>query len=875
MFVYSEGIKAGVLAGETVITSSIAEPLEDFLRDNLGFAEVILGRSPIGFALIDADSLDVLGANTAFTYLFQPVKDEVIGLAAAVHPEDRVAFTSFLRRIGRRDEKARYIITRLDRPAQNSRSVLALAAPLSLSGTTAPQRRILLHICELDAEGILERDATKRAKRWNFALMSSGLGVWDHNYRTGEKYYSPTWHQMRGLTALSSTMPFATTEDWLNQLHPDDRVRVRYAIQQQQIGNPAFMNFEYREKHADGHYIWIECRGDAVEFYDDGRPSRIIGTDRDITERKEAEALLQNTTRKLELALETSQIGIFDIDAMSRDGFWDERMLTIYGIDDHPDTVSHTRWRSLTLPEDVARIERHGHDGEPFDVTISDDYRIYRENDKALRHIHSRMRRYRGEDGQERVIGVNWDVTEEARLRQELLTAKQLAEARNFELDRARSDVEHAVLHDYLTGLPNRNYLEAELQRRLEIATANTTGVALLHIDIFGFKSINDTHGHVTGDNILRSAASMLRFLCRHNDFVARVSGDEFIMIASYKDDSTALIALARRIIAELSKPVLTGDGEERPGGSIGIALSEVPVTLSATELMQNADIALLRAKSMGRNCVALYDSTERQRAAQDKARADALLRAIDRDEFIPFYQPQFDARTGRISGVEVLARWQKPDGTIASADSFIPLADRLNVTSMIDARILESTVKDYQRFVAGGLKPPRMSVNLTPRRLSDPALIDSLIALGVTPGMLTFELLESTFLDRYDDICAFNLKEFGHLGVNIEVDDFGTGYTSIVSLLKVAPSALKIARELIFPLVAKPDQRQIVKAIIDIAQALNIRVIAEGVETEEHAEILRALGCDALQGFALARPVSAGTLAELLRSEASALPTP
>ncbi|WP_176083306.1 EAL domain-containing protein [Martelella sp. HB161492] len=858
-----------------MITPSMTDPLKRLLRDNLGFAAPIVERSPIGFALVDSESLDVLGANKSFHKLFLELADDTSGLLAAIHPEDRIAFTRFLRKASNRDDRACSIVTRLDRRERDSRSVLAIAARASFPESAPSPRSILLYICELDAEDILERDAIKRAKRWNFALMSSGLGVWDHNYRTGEKFYSPTWHQMRGLSASSSAMPYASTEDWLNQLHPDDRLRVRYAIEQQQVGNPAFMNFEYREKHANGHYIWIECRGDAVEFYDNGRPSRIIGTDRDITESKEAEALLKSTTRKLELALETSQIGVFDIDATTRDGVWDERMLKIYGIADHPDTVSHDRWRNLTFPEDVARINRHGHEGEPIDVTVTDDYRIYREDDKAQRHIHSRMRRYRTEDGEERVIGVNWDVTEEARLRQELLTAKQLAEARNFELDRARSDVEHAVLHDYLTGLPNRNYLEAELQRRLEIASANTTGIALLHIDIFGFKSINDTHGHVTGDNILRSAASMLRFLCRHNDFVARVSGDEFIMIANYKDDSAALVALARRIIAELSKPVRTSDGDERPGGSIGIALSEVPVALSATELMQNADIALLRAKSMGRNCVALFDSIERQRATQEKARADALLRAIDRDEFIPFYQPQFDASTGRISGIEVLARWRKPDGTVASADSFIPLADALNAMGMIDARILETAVKDHKRFVAEGLKPPHISVNLTPRRLSDPALIDSLIALGVTPGMLTFELLESTFLDRYDDTCAFNLKEFGNLGIAIEVDDFGTGYTSIVSLLKVAPSALKIARELIFPLVEKPDQRQIVKAIVDIAQALGIRVIAEGVETEKHAEILRSLGCDALQGFALARPVPADTLETLLRNEVSVLPAP
>nr|WP_272214128.1 EAL domain-containing protein [Marinicella sp. W31]MDC2876662.1 EAL domain-containing protein [Marinicella sp. W31] len=221
------------------------------------------------------------------------------------------------------------------------------------------------------------------------------------------------------------------------------------------------------------------------------------------------------------------------------------------------------------------------------------------------------------------------------------------------------------------------------------------------------------------------------------------------------------------------------------------------------------------------------------------------------------------------MQGIETLARWNHRDGTFGEPASFIPLAQSMNLMNIIDTSILTQALEDHRRWSDEGLNPPKLSLNLSPHRLSDPALVPSLQNMDLPVGVLTFELLESIFLDQQDDVSAYNLKQIRSLGINIDVDDFGTGYTSITGLLKVAPNGLKIARELVLPITRSREQRAIVKSIVDIGKTLNINVIAEGVETEQHARVLTAIGCDALQGYWLSKPMSAQGFEKLLRENA------
>jgi EAL domain-containing protein (putative c-di-GMP-specific phosphodiesterase class I) len=248
---------------------------------------------------------------------------------------------------------------------------------------------------------------------------------------------------------------------------------------------------------------------------------------------------------------------------------------------------------------------------------------------------------------------------------------------------------------------------------------------------------------------------------------------------------------------------------------------------------------------------------------------ADEILNGLERNEFIAYYQPQFDAHSHDVVGVEALARWNHPTQGIKGPDSFLPVAEDLNVVATIDRLILEQSLAALKRWDAMGLNVPRASVNVSLKRLHDEDLINGLRHLDITPGRISFELVEAIYLDEGDAIVGWNIEQIKELGIDVEIDDFGTGYASIVSLQKLRPKRLKIDRQLVHPILVDMAQRQLLTSIIDIGKSMGIEVVAEGVETMEHAAILRDLGCDILQGFAFARPLSAANLEAFLTKQA------
>ncbi len=829
-------------------------------------------QSPMAVAVVELDGRTITATNPNFEALAPGIVAHGRNILEWIHKDDHPLLRNLVGPTSGLSGREQKCEMRIGRQPDGPWRWMLVSASIIQESEAGARRRALFYFLDIHAQKSHELLESERARRWNYALVSSGLGVWDHDYRKQEFFYSQTWRAMRGYASTGAT-PFASTEQWLQLVHPDDRDFVAHAIERQKAGDLRYMNFEYRERHCDGHWIWIECRGDAVEFFPDNRPSRIIGTDQDVTDRKNAEALLAHTRQRLEMALTTSRIGVFEHDRATGIVSADARICEIYGFDDQPESFEIQRVFDLVHPEDLRRTLALSAKLEADSEPVASEFRIYRENDGALRHIRHLVRLHIGEDGEETIVGINWDVTEEVRLRQDLVTAKQLAEARNFELDRAKSDIEYAALHDYLTALPNRRYLEDELERRVEIATASDLKIGLLQIDIDDFKAINSSYGHGAGDHVLTHSAQTLLDLSKHNDFVARMGGDEFAMIISYDGGRERLEQTAKRIQLELAKPIALNDGRVRLSASIGIATLKGK-SADAAAMLRDSDHALKHAKSKGQGQIAFYTPGVRITDVIDRKPADELMQAIDQNDFVPYYQPQYDAETFDIHGIETLARWQRPDGSLGEPSSFIPLAQSLNIMNMIDASILSQALEDHRQWRESGLAPPRLSVNLSPHRLSDPALVPALQRTELPVGTLTFELLESIFLDQQDDVSAYNLKQIRRLGINIDVDDFGTGYTSITGLLKVAPNGLKIARELVLPLTRSHEQRAIVRSIIEIGKTLNIRVIAEGVETRQHARILSDLGCDALQGYWLARPMPADAMETLLRrkmAEASA----
>ncbi|MDE1991881.1 MAG: EAL domain-containing protein [Rhizobiaceae bacterium] len=426
----------------------------------------------------------------------------------------------------------------------------------------------------------------------------------------------------------------------------------------------------------------------------------------------------------------------------------------------------------------------------------------------------------------------------------------------------ARHRLEHQSLHDPLTELPNRRFLD-----QLLTATGTNTAsrkLALIHVDLDSFKEVNDSMGHAGGDHVLRVTAARLRQAIGPDDVAMRIGGDEFV-IAARREDPASSVLLADRIVEQLSLPILVDGRECKVGASAGVAWETD--TSEAQHLLANADLALYEAKKDGRGRANIYTEELGEAARQVKKLGDDIAIAIERGEFIPYFQPQFDANSFAIVGVEALARWDHPERGILAPAKFLSAAEDRGIAGDIDKLILEKALFEQARWDAAGIDIPRLSVNVSAHRLSQLALLSELSDVTFKPGRLCFELLESISFDDQNSAFQSALQNIKTLGIDIEIDDFGTGHASILSLLQLQPRRLKIDRQIVTPIQTSMSQRRLVSSIIEIGRSQNIEIVAEGVETLEHARILRDLGCHVLQGYAFARPMSSEQLMAFCQS--------
>ncbi len=700
----------------------------------------------------------------------------------------------------------------------------------------------------------------KSESRWEVVLESAGQGAWDANLVTGEVYHSPTWRKLRGMHPDGDVQD--THENWISRVHPDDIGRIQAIIAKEHDGSMRRVAFEYRERRVDGRTIWISSLGKPVEWSPKGLPTRIVGTDTDITQRKLAEAENARLRQRLELALEVSRLGIFEANLITREVYWDKRVREIYGLSEDV-VVAPDYWEHSLHPDDYeGAMKRVWNAVENRGLYVS-DFRIIRP-DGEVRHIHTQGTWYRDHDGVPKMLGVNWDVTPEVEAKLALERARGLAEARNIELEAAKQAIEFNALHDALTGLPNRRYLDQHLAECASATAVSGLTVSVLHVDLDLFKQINDTLGHAAGDAMLVHVARLLVSAAGPDAFVARVGGDEFSIVTALSDRAQ-LSALAAYIIARIRHPVPYQGHLCRFGASIGIA-AHLGRDVDPQHLLIEADIALYRAKGRGKNRFEFFNEALQAEAVNTKRLADDILRGIEQREFFPYFQPLFDAKSMALVGVEALARWRHPEKGILPPAAFLRVAEDLNVVTSIDRVILEQALMHFSAWRNAGFDVPSVSVNVSFRRLHDPQLVANLRDLNIVPGTLSFELLESIFLDELDDAVRFNIDQIREMGIDINVDDFGTGHASIISLVRLRPKRLKLDRQFLETLTSSAAQRRLVRSMIDIGKSLGIQVVGEGIEHVEQGQILRELGCDILQGFAFARPMPAEDLEQFLR---------
>jgi diguanylate cyclase len=410
--------------------------------------------------------------------------------------------------------------------------------------------------------------------------------------------------------------------------------------------------------------------------------------------------------------------------------------------------------------------------------------------------------------------------------------------------------------HDPLTGLPNRTYFQEFINHSLLHAQRQKHQVYLLFIDLDRFKKINDSQGHEVGDEVLKIIANRLNNILRGDDFVARLGGDEFAVLFTHPPVNNAATNLAKKVIRIISEPFELGDRRYSVGASVGISV--YPNDASDTNtLLRQADLAMYQAKSKQSGFE--YFSEGMNILAHEQLQIENGLKlALERKELVLMYQPKMDLQTNEIVGLEALVRWVTKTGVMIGPDKFISIAEDAGLIVPIGKFVIEEACSQWVSWNEEGLNPPAIAVNISPRQFSDPYLIDditkSISSTGMNPSMLHVEITESATMDD-PEMTLVTLERMHDIGLHLYIDDFGTGHSNLGQLRRLPIDAVKIDKSFINDILTNDDDAEIVSAIINLAHALKLRVVSEGIETKAQLSLLKSLGCDEIQGYLICKP--------------------
>jgi diguanylate cyclase (GGDEF)-like protein/PAS domain S-box-containing protein len=509
-------------------------------------------------------------------------------------------------------------------------------------------------------------------------------------------------------------------------------------------------------------------------------------------------------------------------------------------------------WDRLLHPEDAERVVTNELECARSGNALVQEYRISRA-DGSVVWIRDEMTVVRGDNDDQPPLffGVFLDVTERKRMEAEL---------------------ERLALYDPLTGMPNRALFSDRLKHAIDRRTrAQATAVYFLDVD--RFKRINDSLGHAAGDEVLREVAARIQRTLRPEDTVARFGGDEFTVLCESVGGVLEAVGVADRLQREIAQPLRAGGAELRLSASIGVALAESGEDVDCSRLVEDADAAMYRAKERGGARTELFDMAMRERAVDALQIEQELQHGLENGELRLFYQPLVSLRSGEMVGAEALIRWEHPERGLLTPDKFLPVAEESGLIVQVGAWAVGEAcrrLRDWDRL-AGGPSAFCLAVNLSARELTHPDVVSTVLNAvrrsALNPSRLTIEVTESTAMaDRDSGFRA--LRELSGAGVRIAIDDFGTGYSSLDHLREMPADILKIDRSFVAGMAANSPDSALVAAAIAMGRALEMEVVAEGIETSEQVADLRELGCPLGQGYLFARPLPPEEIDSLLGAD-------
>jgi diguanylate cyclase (GGDEF)-like protein/PAS domain S-box-containing protein len=685
---------------------------------------------------------------------------------------------------------------------------------------------------------------SKSEARLALALKASELGLWDWNLQTDEVHHT----QLKELLGLEPEYITAMLSHLTPRLHPQDLPALKRALVEHLKGRSEDYQIEYRIRHGDGHWVWIEDRGRAVERSASGRVLRMVGTRRNISVSKELEQQRQLAATVFEAASEG--IVIFDPhyallaanQAFTRiTGFNIEDMLGRNVVD-----LPCSRDARRHYPVIRQALKQHGTwQGELVEARANGELypqwlqlSIVRDSRGSVSHI----------------VGFFAD-----------LSARRESEER----------MRYLTHYDELTGLANRSLFRERLQEAQQrVRQGGRRSLALLHIDLDRFKLLNDSLGHDIADQLLQKMARRLINALPEANTIARLSGDEFAVLFDAYGNLSSLARMATRLSAKLRLPQTIEGHELVVSASIGISLLPDNARDVST-LVSQANMAMQHAKHLGGNNFQFYTDSLQASTLERLQLENQLRKALEEQQLKVFYQPKLCLASGRLKAAEALVRWDHPAMGRVPPGHFIGLAEETGLIGPIGEFVLRQACWQACEWQRQGLAPIRVSVNLSVHQLRQGKLVSLvrqvLEETGLAPEYLELELTESQLLDSVEHIIA-TFQQLRDLGVKLAIDDFGTGYSSLSYLKRIPVDYVKIDQAFIRGLEEGGEDAAITRAIIAMAHGLSLKVVAEGVERQGQLEFLKAERCDELQGYLISRPVEAEDLAALLRANEDGL---
>ncbi len=627
--------------------------------------------------------------------------------------------------------------------------------------------------------------------------------------------------------SLGNTFGFSSDEvlgrsGW-EFVHPDDRPRVQTAFERVIQSGGATEVLLFRVINSSGEWLWVEEV--FTNLLDDPNVSGIVCNGRDVSERVRAEQALNESEAKYRAIAETSQEGIWVVTLSGHTVYANQRMAELLGT--NLKAMYAKPAPSWFGPETAAfvadRLQRRRVIGpEGYEL-------VYAHPDGSMRFLHFSVSPHGVDDKPESLAMVS-DVTETTR---------------------AQEALRRGALYDDLTGLPNRTLLADRVAQALSRNQRYQFGqVAVLFLNLDRFKLVNDSLGHAIGDELLRAVADRLQDLPGiAGATLARFSGDEFVLLAEESDPSQA-DALAKQALEALRPPFRIGPHQLYVSGSIGIALSPAR---SADDLLRFANSALHEAKTVGRGQAVRFDPEIAAAAADRLSLSNDLRDALSHDDLDLYYQPVVDLQTGGVVAVEALARWKHPDRGCVPPDVFVSVAESTGLCAELDYWALERACRDHHQLTDAIGVTATVAVNISARHFTHTGLEETVLAVtrrwGTDRRRLTLEITESALMER-PAYASGMLESLRQHGITAALDDFGTGYSSLGYLSQLPVSTLKIDRTFIKSITEDPDSLAIVTSIVEMAKALGLCTVAEGIETNEQLTVLRRLGCNVGQGF-------------------------